>query len=219
MQGEYRMKGGDGREYGPAGLDEMRQWISQDRVNAETHVSKDNGEWIPAGHLPELGFAAASAQPAAGVPASSAALELLGSIVARIQSSGSWFFWVAALSAINSAAAFGGSDWRFVLGLGITQIIDAIGSDAEAGGKIIVLVLDSLVILFLVGCGIFARKGHAWVFLLGMLLFLLDTGVFVLAEDWLGLAFHVYLIFAMFRGFQACRELKAVVAAIPPHAH
>ena len=32
----YRIIGGDGREYGPISLDQMRQWIAEGRVNAQT---------------------------------------------------------------------------------------------------------------------------------------------------------------------------------------
>lgn len=119
---------------------------------------------------------------------------------------------------INSVSAFGGSEWRFVFGLGITQIIDSIGADSGSSGNIVTLFIDGLVVLFLIGCGIFARKGHAWVFLLGVLLFVLDTGVFVLASDWLGVAFHAYLVFVMFRGFRACREVKNLIGTTAPPA-
>jgi hypothetical protein len=34
---------------------------------------------------------------------------------------GQWFYWIAALSLINAALAFAGQEWRFILGLGVTQ--------------------------------------------------------------------------------------------------
>jgi len=43
----------------------------------------------------------------------------------------------------------------------------------------------------------------------GMVLFALDCVIFVLGQDWLGVGFHVVALFFMFRGFQACRNLRA----------
>ncbi len=45
-----------------------------------------------------------------------------------INGSANWFYWIAALSAINAIATFAGSTWGFGLGLGITQLLAGIGS-------------------------------------------------------------------------------------------
>lgn len=63
MQCEYRMKGGDGQEYGPVGLVEMQSWVAQNRVNADTLVRRDDGEWQAAGRIQELGLGPAPAAP------------------------------------------------------------------------------------------------------------------------------------------------------------
>lgn len=52
---EYKMIGGDGREYGPVTLDELRHWADEGRVSGTTLVwSSENGRWEAAGALPEL---------------------------------------------------------------------------------------------------------------------------------------------------------------------
>ena len=37
-----------------------------------------------------------------------------------------WFFWVAALSVVNTLIGLSDSDWSFIIGLGITQMIDGV---------------------------------------------------------------------------------------------
>ena len=127
----------------------------------------------------------------------------------RLKGSVSWFYWIAGLSLVNSIAAVSGSDWRFILGLGITQLFDAIGGGFGGAGKIVVLVLDLIAAGVFILFGVFAHKRHTWAFVTGMVLFALDGLIFLLAQDWLGVGFHVLALYFLFRGFKACRELNA----------
>jgi hypothetical protein len=48
----------------------------------------------------------------------------------RVKSGANWFYWIAALSVINSLAALSGSTWSFAIGLGFTGVLDAlVGSE------------------------------------------------------------------------------------------
>lgn len=65
---QYRMRGLDGREYGPVDLDKFKMWIREGRVVPEMMVERDGpGMWVRADSLPELGeafrMAAAPAPP------------------------------------------------------------------------------------------------------------------------------------------------------------
>lgn len=52
---EYKIIGGDGREYGPASLDELKSWVQDGRVGKDTLVwHSDTGAWTPALRLPEI---------------------------------------------------------------------------------------------------------------------------------------------------------------------
>lgn len=42
----------------------------------------------------------------------------------------------------------------------------------------------------LVFFGVFANKKHQWAFVTGMVLYALDAAIYVLFQDWLGVAFH-----------------------------
>src|SRR5579883_528750 len=52
----YKILGADGKEYGPVSTDQLRDWVAQGRVNAQTQVQESGRtEWKPAGQVPELG--------------------------------------------------------------------------------------------------------------------------------------------------------------------
>ena len=127
--------------------------------------------------------------------------------MAQVKSGGSWFYWIAGLSLINSISAFSGSSWRFIVGLGITQVFDGIATKMGSSGKAIVLLLDLLVAGLFVLFGVFAVKGHGWAFIVGMVLFTLDGLLFLLFGDWIGVAFHAFVLYCLFRGFAGSRQL------------
>ena len=61
----YKIIGADQKEYGPISIDQMRQWITEGRINAQTLVwSEASGNWKPLSAYEELTGLA----PAAGGP-------------------------------------------------------------------------------------------------------------------------------------------------------
>lgn len=53
----YKIIGADQKEYGPVTADEVRQWISEGRLNAQSRAClEDTQEWKPLGMFPEFGF-------------------------------------------------------------------------------------------------------------------------------------------------------------------
>ena len=66
----YKIIGGDGNEYGPVSAETMRQWIAENRVNGETKVRGEMGDWQPLAEFPEFGaLLGAPAQPQSQAPA------------------------------------------------------------------------------------------------------------------------------------------------------
>jgi hypothetical protein len=65
----YKMMGADGKEYGPVSAEQLRQWITEGRANAQTHVLPQGGaEWKTLAELPEFAQSfsvTASARPVA----------------------------------------------------------------------------------------------------------------------------------------------------------
>ena len=64
---KYRIVGADGKVYGPIGLDQIRQWLAEGRVDGRTPVYLEGAsQWSYLGVLPELASGAASPPPAIG---------------------------------------------------------------------------------------------------------------------------------------------------------
>jgi hypothetical protein len=119
----------------------------------------------------------------------------------RALNSANWFFWIAGLSLVNSVIAMSGGNWQFFAGLGITQVLDAIGGIGGSAGHAVALVIN----LFIAGVvclfGYFARQGQKWAFIVGMILYAGDGVIFLLAGDIRSVAFHGVVLFFIIRGF------------------
>jgi hypothetical protein len=58
----YHIIGTDGKEYGPVTAEQLKQWIAEQRVNAQTKVKAEpDTDWQPLGTLPEFASVVASA--------------------------------------------------------------------------------------------------------------------------------------------------------------
>jgi hypothetical protein len=135
-----------------------------------------------------------------------------------VRSGGTWFYYIAGLSLVNSILFWAGSNWSFVIGLGITDAANVIGHDGITGatGMAIAIVFDLAVAGGFAGLGYLARKGTTWAFIVGMVVYLLDGLLLVWVTDWLSVAFHALALFYIVRGFRASRALRA--SAAPPPA-
>ncbi|MFC1738991.1 hypothetical protein ACFL1G_08090 [Planctomycetota bacterium] len=116
------------------------------------------------------------------------------------------------MSLVNSVILLTGSQWAFIIGLGITQIIDAIGlliaEEIGIAGKIIAGVFDIIAAGIVVLFGVFARKRYKWAFIVGMIVYALDGMIFLLVKDFLSIAFHIFALFCIFGGLKGLRVLE-----------
>src|SRR5581483_4838701 len=67
----YKIIGADQKEYGPVSADQIRQWIVENRANAQTMVLPEGAvNWIALGALPEFApaFAAKTSTPSVPIP-------------------------------------------------------------------------------------------------------------------------------------------------------
>ena len=117
-----------------------------------------------------------------------------------------WFYWIAALSLINAGIAFAGQQWRFILGLGATQIVQELAQSGSNGTKAGLVGVAVIVIFVMIGQR--AAQGNGWAFVLGMVLYALDGAIFVLIQDWPSVGFHAFAIAMIGRGFVAARRLS-----------
>ena len=117
-----------------------------------------------------------------------------------------WFYWVAALSLINSVVALTGAQWRFILGLGVTQVVQELSQRSPSADVIAGLVSLGVIGLFAF-LGYQAVKGRGWAFITGMALYALDGVIFLMVQDWAGVGFHAFALVMIGRGFAASRKL------------
>lgn len=132
-----------------------------------------------------------------------------------------WFFWIAGLSLANSILGALGGGFTFVVGLGATQLIDALALILmeQLGPSTILRVaafgLDVLAAGIFVVFGLLARR-HKVGYIIGMVVYALDMLIFVWARDVLSILFHLYALYGLFRGLQSLKRAQqppAVAAA------
>lgn len=224
----YKVLGSDGNHYGPVAQPVIQSWIREGRVTSATRILRsDHGDWQPASGLAELRLAslpAAESAPVALVPnetptptatltinplaESPEAIEELAKLENQVKSAAGWFYLIAGLSLINSLTALSGSQWGFIVGLGITRVVDAIGKGLGGASVPVAIALDVIVAGVFALFGVFARQKHAWAFIVGMVLYGLDGLLFLLVGDFLGLGFHGFVLFCIFAGLSALKKLQ-----------
>lgn len=139
--------------------------------------------------------------------------------VATLRNAGStganWFYWIAGLSLVNTAMTHGGADRHFIVGLGVTTLVDAISmalakeNPADAQKLMLAGIVVSVVVAALcIGVGFLANRRWQFVFGFGMAIYLLDGLLYLLFGDYLSAAFHGYVLYCMGAGFLAYRKLS-----------
>lgn len=139
------------------------------------------------------------------------------------RSGANWFYWVAGLSLVNTLTFILGWEGAFVVGLGATQVVDVVvqavadelGPMANLFGLMINLSIVAAVAVF----GLLAHRRRTWAFAVGMTLYALDGGIFLLVGDWLSLGFHVFVLYCLAGGWSAatkCNRIPTTPAVLSP---
>ena len=129
-------------------------------------------------------------------------------LVSRFKSGAHWFYWIAAFSIINSIILQFKGGWSFIVGLGITQMIDGIALGLNSKSNFIPIFINVLISGFFAVFGYFAVKKMKWAFILGMVLYFLDGLIFLLVKDILSIAFHLFALFCIFNGLKALVKIE-----------
>ncbi len=165
----------------------------------------------------------ADALSVANAPPASTAMPTSGNVVqlALARNSGAkWFYWIAALSLINSLLMSFGADFSFGLGLGSTLLVDAVAKDLitkqpslASGARLMEVVLDFLIIGCFALFGSQALRGKKWAFICGGLLLALDTLLVLISTLWFSVAIHIWALIAIYAGYTANQKINAQIAA------
>lgn len=134
------------------------------------------------------------------------------------------FHWIAVLSLVNSLISAFGGHMPFVIGLGVTQLVDGIvmvfairypsvAALIRVMGLMITLGISALFFVF----GYFTIRRKQWVFIAGMMLYGIDALILLTVQDWIGVLFHAFFLWALWSGLQALNRLqKTPMPAIAP---
>ncbi len=142
---------------------------------------------------------------------------------AQLKSGANWFYWIAGLSLLNSLIFLFGGNINFVVGLGITQLVDGImyylGLDLGLENPMILryigLGFDFLVAGLFAVCGFFAHKKNRWLFVLGIMLYILDALLLLWIGDIMSMLFHGLALFGLIKGFRVIKQINELEMAMP----
>lgn len=129
------------------------------------------------------------------------------------------FYVIAALSLVNTAISLSQVNFRFLVGLGITQFVDVLAVIASQEIPAVSLIIKIIaVILNTIFAGVIALFGwlalqkKSWAFVVGMILYSFDGVLSFLFQDWIGLGFHVLALIVVLKGLIALRTVKGAEA-------
>lgn len=129
-----------------------------------------------------------------------------------------WFFWLAALSVIDSLLVyFFGPGYFFGMrnpaAFGATRWIDGTAGPLTSEGWMpplhtAALIGNLLIAAAFAGFGYFARRGNDVAFVLGIFLYVVDALLSIGLRDFFGFCFHLVGFFFLFRGLLASRHVR-----------
>lgn len=130
-----------------------------------------------------------------------------------VKSGARWFYWIAGLSVINTVMVLAGIDITFVVGLGITLIIETVaigmaGTYAASFPIYFAFGMSIFISSIFVVIGYYAGQKREYVFIAGMALYTVDGTLFLMLADYLGLAFHAVALIYIYKGYSSITKLK-----------
>lgn len=148
-------------------------------------------------------------------------------LLLRARSGINWFYWVGALSIINTLIFASGNQPNYFLSLALVQVVNSYSATVSAGSSVAVWMHWVAVAIDLLLAAVFIyfayrgqRGGRRWV-VVGLVLYAFDGLIFLVFNVWLGVLFHAFVIYSVLRGLRALDTLESMgpargQAAIPP---
>jgi hypothetical protein len=127
---------------------------------------------------------------------------------AAAQSGAKWFYWIAALSMINAVILAWNGNISFIMGLSYTYFVLGFFSQFGPAGPALSLLAAAAIsaIFALIGHQAFQLKHEAWI--IGILLYAIDGGIYCLFGDYWSAAFHGVALFFIISGWGCLDRLK-----------
>jgi hypothetical protein len=112
-----------------------------------------------------------------------------------------WFYWIAALSVLQILAMMQHMAWGTAIGLAAVRYPDQILSGTP-------YLVDALAVVVFIALGIATRKPLTWVFVFGMLLYVLDGALFLIQRNYAGVAIHLLILYFLWGGLSAAAMMR-----------
>lgn len=132
------------------------------------------------------------------------------SLEKKFNNGASWFYWIAGLSVLSALLIFVNSPYISAITLGSTEFLAALGREAPALAYVSIAAGVLIVGVFAL-LGYLSSKRHTWAYILGIVLFSLDTLLLLWVQDFFGLAFHAYVLYNLITGLVALGKLKRLL--------
>lgn len=120
-----------------------------------------------------------------------------------------WLIGIAFLSFINSFMVARGH--YFVVGLAITQLIDGIVQGLSGQPNYYISLIVPILFVLL---GIFGLRLSRAAFIAGAILYVFDTLIYMLFLEWFAIAFHLFILYRLYKGYQSVREYHTLDAQL-----
>jgi hypothetical protein len=131
-----------------------------------------------------------------------------------VRNGASWFLWIAILSALNTTLIIFNQNLHFPVGLGINELImgtfwgygEIASMDLRLWGYVASFVLPA----FFVFIWAKSKKQNEKMYLAGMIIYGIDTLCALLLSLWVGTAFHVLVLWALYAGYKTMKKREQV---------
>lgn len=119
----------------------------------------------------------------------------------------SWFLWIGILSLLNIVLLIAQQNIQFIMGLGINYVILGVveGVKRSIGINLYLLgyVLTFLVSTFFWFIWKKSKSENKTVYLVGLILYGLDSLIFIFTKEWFSFGFHVFAFLMLANGYNA----------------
>jgi len=202
-----------GAETDPMSLEEALQHVKGGEITGATFVKRSDQEhWGTAADYPELGTKDTALSPMEKASGGTMQTEKVDPLAAEmelaafakpIRNGGNWFFWVAALTLINTIAVTMGSEWGFALGLQLTYFIGLTADIWGAYGKWIALTGNVLLVAAFIWFGIAGYSRQYVPYFIGVFLYAGDCILSLFSFHIFTIVLHFVALYYMGSGLKA----------------
>jgi hypothetical protein len=130
-------------------------------------------------------------------------------VAPRVREAAHWFFWVVAVSAMDSLFVILGSQIHRFTNFGVAALLDSFAGVSPIAHVMANGWLGTL-LMFL---GFSALEGNRTAFAIGLSLYACDMALLVVAHDFFSIPFHAFVLYQFYLGFAALGRSSRSAAA------